>query len=111
MTAARHISAFATPAPCPPTGDRLGQGRAPLAVKPADPDDVPVFSVTDEQASLIRRVFVEDGELLAMIELRRHFPGIGDNPAARDCARIIAGWKPPAKAPCAVSRPRMDRLR
>jgi hypothetical protein len=28
------------------------------------------------------------------MNLRRHFPGITDNAQARECARVIAGWKP-----------------
>jgi hypothetical protein len=65
----------------------------------------PMFSVTETEAAAIRRVFEEEGELSAMIELRRHFPGITDNVQARDWARTIAGWKPlrPVK--------RMPRLR
>ncbi len=34
-----------------------------------------MFSVTETEAAAIRRVFEEEGELSAMIELRRHFPG------------------------------------
>jgi hypothetical protein len=37
-----------------------------------------------------------------MIEFRRHFPGITDNARARDCAKIIAGWQPPQRAPSRV---------
>ncbi len=58
-----------------------------------------MFTVTDEQAAAIRRVFLEQGELPAMIEFRRHFPGITDNAKARDCAKIIAGWQPPPHTP------------
>jgi hypothetical protein len=60
-----------------------------------------MFSVTETEAAAIRRVFEEEGELSAMIELRRYFPGITDNAKARECARTIAGWKPAL----AVSRP------
>jgi hypothetical protein len=60
-----------------------------------------MFSVTEAEAASIRRVFEEEGELSAMIELRRHFPGITDNAKARECARTIVGWKPAL----AVSRP------
>jgi hypothetical protein len=49
-------------------------------------------------------VFEQDGELSAMIELRRHFPGITDNTRARECARIIAGWTPPTVNPAPVTR-------
>jgi len=63
-----------------------------------------MFVVTDAQAAAIRRVFEQDGELSAMIELRRHFPGITDNTRARECARIIAGWTPPTVNPAPVTR-------
>jgi hypothetical protein len=39
-------------------------------------------------------VFEQRGEFAAAVELRRRFPGIGDNEQARECARTIAGWKP-----------------
>ena len=50
--------------------------------------------VSEAEASVIRAVYEQRGELSAAIELRRHFPGIVDNAQARKCARIIAGWKP-----------------
>jgi hypothetical protein len=68
-----------------------------------------VFTVTDAQAAAIRRVFVEQGELPAVIELRRHFPGITDTATARDCARIIGGWRPPPKPPAKLARKRGPR--
>jgi hypothetical protein len=74
-------------------------GRLPVAPLPVHADRK--FSVTETEAAAIRRVFEEEGELSAMIELRRHFPGITDNAKARECARTIAGWKPAL----AVSRP------
>src|ERR1700733_15037636 len=52
------------------------------------------FSVDEATAEAIRRVFNESGELSVAIELRRHFPGITDNAAARRCVRMIASWKP-----------------
>lgn len=57
-----------------------------------------MFSVDEATASAIRRVFHEEGELSAMIELRRVFPAITDSAKARDCVRTIAGWKPAAEA-------------
>ena len=51
----------------------------------------PRTPVTEAEAASIRRVFEEEGKLSAMIELRRHFPGITDNAKARECARTIAG--------------------
>ncbi len=62
-----------------------------------------MFSVTETEAAAIRRVFEEEGELSAMIELRRHFPGIIDNAKARECARTIAGWTPLPGGPAPVT--------
>ena len=84
--------------------DRLswgGQNAGRLPVAPLPVHAGCMFSVTETEAAAIRRVFEEEGELSAMIELRRHFPGITDNAKARECARTIAGWKPAL----AVSRP------
>ena len=53
-----------------------------------------MFCVSESEATAIRRVFSEEGELSAVIEFRRHFPGIEDNAKARECVRIIAGWTP-----------------
>ena len=53
-----------------------------------------MFTVTEEDAAAIRVAFEHEGELSAAIELRRRCPGIIDNAKARECARIIAGWKP-----------------
>jgi hypothetical protein len=53
-----------------------------------------MFCVDGSAAEAIRRAFDEGGELSAVVELRRHFPGIIDNANARRCARVIAGWTP-----------------
>ena len=53
-----------------------------------------MFSVSEADAAAIRTAFEQRGELSAAVELRRRFPGILDNAQARECARIIAGWKP-----------------
>jgi hypothetical protein len=53
-----------------------------------------MFVVTEVDADLIRAAFERGGEFLAAVELRRLFPGIGDNAEARQCARTIAGWRP-----------------
>jgi hypothetical protein len=53
-----------------------------------------MFVVTEAEAAVIRTAFEQQGELSAAIELRRLFPGITDNVQARECARVIAGWKP-----------------
>jgi hypothetical protein len=53
-----------------------------------------MFSVDEPTAAAIRKAFEENGELSAVVELRRHFPGIVDNENARLCVRSIAGWQP-----------------
>jgi hypothetical protein len=53
-----------------------------------------MFVVSEAEATAIRSAFDRGGEMLAVLELRRLFPGIPDNDEARDCARTIAGWKP-----------------
>jgi hypothetical protein len=53
-----------------------------------------MFVVTEAEAAAIRIAFEQQGELSAAIELRRLFPGITDNVQARECVRVIAGWKP-----------------
>jgi hypothetical protein len=53
-----------------------------------------MFGVDETTAAAIRQAYEESGELSAVIELRRHFPGITDNENARLCVRAIAGWKP-----------------
>jgi hypothetical protein len=63
----------------------------------------PIFVVDEATAAAIRKAYDESGELSAMIELRRHFPGIADNENARLCVRTIASWQPlpvkPARKP------------
>jgi hypothetical protein len=58
-----------------------------------------MFVVTEAEAAVIRTAFEQQGEMSAAIELRRLFPGITDNVQARECARVIAGWKPLASHP------------
>jgi hypothetical protein len=53
-----------------------------------------MFVVSEAEAAAIRTAFDRGGELSAAVELRRLFPGITDNAAARQCARTIAAWKP-----------------
>jgi len=53
-----------------------------------------MFCVDEATAKSIRRVFNKEGELSAVIELRRHFPLITDTTRGRECVRIIAGWQP-----------------
>jgi hypothetical protein len=52
-----------------------------------------MFSVTQAEAIAIRNAFRQRGELSAVIELRRLFPGVTDNRQARECVRMIAGWR------------------
>jgi hypothetical protein len=58
-----------------------------------------MFVVSEADAAAIRTAFEQQGELSAAVELRRLFPGITDNVQARECARVIAGWKPLAPCP------------
>jgi hypothetical protein len=53
-----------------------------------------MFCVTEAEAATIRTVYDLHGEMSAAVELRRMFPGVTGNAAARACARTIAGWKP-----------------
>ena len=69
-----------------------------------------MFVITEADAAAIRAVFNQEGELSAVIELRRRFPGVTDNAKARACARSIAGWTPLPAQPRPVTRlrPRKD---
>ncbi len=53
-----------------------------------------MFSVDEATAAAIRQAYEESGELAAVAELRRHFPGVADNENARLCVRTIASWRP-----------------
>ena len=53
-----------------------------------------MFTITEAEAAAIRTAFEQGGEFLAAVELRRLFPGVADNTVARECARIIAAWRP-----------------
>jgi hypothetical protein len=55
-----------------------------------------MFVVSDADAAAIRAVFHQRGELAAIVELRRLFPGL-DAETARECTRTIASWKPPVR--------------
>ena len=78
-----------------------------LATKPML---IGMFTITDAEATAIRAAYQERGELAAAVELRRYFPGIFDNARARECARIIAGWKPlPKVLPLSVRAERKTR--
>jgi hypothetical protein len=53
-----------------------------------------MFIVSESEAKSIRQAYEESSELSAVVELRRHFPGITDNENARRCVRSIASWVP-----------------
>jgi hypothetical protein len=53
-----------------------------------------MFMVDEATAAAIRKAYEEGGELSAVVELRRRFPGITDNESARLCVRSIASWQP-----------------
>jgi hypothetical protein len=66
-----------------------------------------MFIVTEADTAAIRDAFHQEGELSAAIEVRRRFPLIRDNEAARLHARTIAGWAPLPPTPA----PKVTRLR
>ena len=53
-----------------------------------------MFTVSENDAAAIRAAFEQGGEFAAAVELRRRFPLIEDNAAAREHARRIAAWQP-----------------
>ncbi len=54
-----------------------------------------MFAVDEATVEAIRRAFAERGELAAVAELRRRFPGIEALAQAREMVRLIARWQPP----------------
>jgi len=70
-----------------------------------------MFVVTEADAAAICAVYQQRGELSAVLELRRLFPGITDNAQARECARTIAGWKPLRPVKRMPKPPRLRRVR
>jgi hypothetical protein len=80
-----------------------------LARRRASAHACSMFSVDEATAAAIRQAFENSGELSAVVELRRHFPGIRDNAAARLCVRTIASWKP--LPPLPPKRTRVCRTR
>jgi hypothetical protein len=63
-----------------------------------------MFMVSEVDAAAIGAAYERGGDLLAAVELRRLFPGIGDNEKACSCARTIAGWRPLPLLPAMVVR-------
>jgi hypothetical protein len=51
-----------------------------------------MFVVSDSAAAAIRTAMDQSGELGAVVELRRLYPGIRDFAHAQQCARMITGW-------------------
>ena len=90
-----RVQVAAYPAGSPREGQaRLAAGHATACCAWATSSMLSgMFSVSEEEAAAIRAVYEQRSELSA-VELRRRFPGILDNAQARECARIIAGWKP-----------------
>jgi hypothetical protein len=53
-----------------------------------------MFCISEAEATAIRTAFEQRGELSAVVELRRLFPGVDNLALARECVRTIAGWAP-----------------
>jgi hypothetical protein len=53
-----------------------------------------MFALDDATVMIVRHAFDEHGELAAAVELRRHFPGIGDLAWVREVVSIILRWQP-----------------
>ena len=53
-----------------------------------------MFAIDDATVLAVRHAFATHGELAAAVELRRHFPGIGDLAWAREVVRMILRWQP-----------------
>jgi hypothetical protein len=65
-----------------------------------------MFVVSEADAAAIRAVFHQRGELSAVIELRRRFPGLNAE-MARECTRTIAGWEPGSRRAAAPQAKRV----
>lgn len=84
-------------------GSRLGQV---LALRRLCPKLLRMFLVTDADAAAIQAAYHQDGELSAVIEVRRRFSGITNDADARAWARSIAGWQPITPTPVQAKRRR-----
>jgi hypothetical protein len=67
-----------------------------------------MFVLTEAQAATIRATYKQRGELSAVVELRRLFPGVDNIALARECVRTIAGG---ASTEIACGWGTIDRLR
>jgi hypothetical protein len=81
---------YSTANPAPHVGDTATE----VVRREAPSHPAEMFLVNEAAAAAIRAVYEQEGELSAVIEMRRLFPGITNNEKARECARTIAGWKP-----------------
>jgi len=65
-----------------------------------------MFAVTEAEAAAIRATSEQQDELSAAVELRRRFLATVDLAQARECVRVIAGWKPlpPVRPPAKPHR-------
>jgi hypothetical protein len=70
-----------------------------------------MFCVSEAQAATIRTAFEQRGELSAVVELRRLFPGVGNSAWARECVRTIVEWQPLLMRSSVKPRPAMRRDR
>jgi hypothetical protein len=86
---------FQTPAGASSPADMVGRRELPgLSGGVRPPIICAMFSVDEATAAVDRQVYEASGELSAVVEFRRHFPGITNNDTARLCVRTIASWKP-----------------
>jgi len=53
-----------------------------------------MFAITEADTDAILAAFDRDGELAAVVELRRRFPGLSEN-AGLEATRMIIRWRPP----------------
>ena len=83
--------------------------QLPLVRHPPPAHGRGMFIVDESTAAAIRQAYAESGELSAMVELRRHFPGIADMASARRCVQIIAGWQPRSPDAAQLAQPRRTR--
>ena len=58
-----------------------------------------MFAVDEATAEAIRRTLSEHGELAAVVEFQRRFPGITDMKRAAEMVGMIAKWLPVAPRP------------
>ena len=64
-----------------------------------------MFVVDEATAQAIRQAVEDGGEVAGVAELRRHYRLMEGNPAALQCVRVIAGWKPPGERAALRSDP------